>query len=29
VSCEQEQSDSSQPVSTQPSGGPRVLDSFH
>jgi len=29
VSCEQEQSDSSQPVSTRPSGGARVLDSFH
>ena len=29
VSCEQDRTDSSQPVSTQPSGGPRVLDSFH
>ena len=29
VSCEQEQIDSSQPVSTGPSGGSRVLDSFH
>jgi hypothetical protein len=28
VSCEQEQGDSSQPVSTRPTGGPRVLDSF-
>jgi len=26
VSCEQEHSDSSQPVSTRPSGGPRVID---
>ena len=29
VPCEQEQGDSSQPVSTRPTGGPRVLDSFH
>jgi hypothetical protein len=29
VSCEQDGNDSSQPVSTRPTGGSRVLDSIH